>query len=181
MTHDDKILELAGSLAKGESTVSGTYVLQGDRLLDYLHELPQHSPLPAVRSYWSKLGEKGSLPSRQHIDPTELSSSVLPHIVIIDIDETPHRRFRYRLVGTAVTGVFGADYTGSYMDELGLGDVFARIQAFYSLVCNDPQPALLNGYYETRSGLNFNVSPLVMPLSEDGVTIDSLFCAFVKS
>lgn len=85
------------------------------------------------------------------------------------------------MVGTAVADIFGADYTGRYLDEMGLGDVFARVVTFYTLVCNDPQPALLRGYYETQSGLAFNVVRLAMPLSSDGQTVDTLFCAVDKS
>ena len=40
---------------------------------------------------------------------------------MIDVEDEPQRRSRYRLVGTAVGNIFGADYTGRYMDEMGLG------------------------------------------------------------
>ena len=173
--------ELAGSLAKGDLTVSRSAVLQGAELKEFLDELPAKSSLLPIFDYWQRLAVTGSIPSRRDIDPTELIGSALPSIVLIDVEEPPQRRYRYRLVGTAVSGIFGADYTGRYLDEMGLGDVFDRVLAFYSLVCNDPQPALLRGSYETRSGLSFDVARLAMPLSQDGVQVDTLFCAVDKT
>lgn len=155
--------------------------MQGTELNEFLVELPDKSPLLPILNYWRGLGNPKSLPSRRDIDPTELTSSALPSIVLIDVEEAPQRRFRYRLVGTAVSGIFGADYTGLYLDEMGLGDVFDRVVAFYTLICNDPQPALLRGSYETRSGLSFDVARLAMPLSEDGDRVDTLFCAVDKT
>ena len=181
MAKSDEYQELAGSLASGDMTVSQSHVVQGDELRQFLGSLPPKSPLPAVLDYWLGLQNSDRIPARRDLDPTAMDSATLPHIVIIDVEEEPQRRFRYRMVGTAVGTIFGADYSGRYMDELGLGDVFARVVTFYTLICNDPQPAQLKGSYETRSGLTFDVARLAMPLSEDGKHIDSLFCAFDKS
>ena len=95
---------------------------------------------------------------------------------MIDVEDGSERRFRYRLVGTGVTQIFGADYTGNYLDEMGLGQVFDRIKAFYSLVCDEQRPALLHGSYVAKSGLAFNVARLAMPLTEDGDRVSTLFC-----
>lgn len=182
MTDEDvERQELAGGLAKGEVTVSQAYVLQGQKLRDHFQSFPPGAPIPKAHGFWTALHDRGGIPSRRDIDPTGIPSDTLPHIVMIDVSETPKRRFRYRLVGTAVEKIFGADYTGRYMDEMGLGAVLDRIQAFYSLVCNDPQPALLTGSYEAKSGLTFEVGRLAMPLSEDGTRIDTLFCAVQKT
>ena len=181
MAKSDDDQELAGRRASGDTTISESLVVQGDELRRFLDSLPPKSPLPPVLDYWRSIQSDDSIPSRRDLDPTTMDSASLPHIVIIDVEEEPRRRFRYRLVGTAVGTIFCADYSGRYKDELGLGDVFARVVTFYTLVCNDPQPALLRGSYETRSGLTFDVARLAMPLSEDGKHIDALFCAFDKT
>ena len=95
---------------------------------------------------------------------------MLPNFVLLDIKEVSQRRFRYRLAGTEVSGIFCADYTGRYLDEMGLDEVFVRVIAFYSLVFNDPQPALLQGSYETQSGFTFDVARLAMPIFRPWVT-----------
>jgi hypothetical protein len=173
--------ELANSLATGDLTVSHSYVLQGEELENLFNSFSAKSPLPSAFLYWKSLLTSNRLPSRRDVDPTNMEITVLPSIVMLDVEEVPQRRFRYRLVGTEVSGIFGADYTGRYLDEMGLGEVFARVAAFYSLICNDPRPAMLKGSYETQSGLTFNVDRLAMPLSDDGSRVSTLFCVFEKT
>lgn len=168
--------ELAGELATGNVTVSQAYVMLGEQLDDYLNSFPPDSPLRNALSYWQDLRSRDDLPTRQDINPTDLKAETLPHIVMIDVEEERQRRFRYRLVGTAVVKIFGADYTGNYLDEMGLDAVFDRIQAFYSLVCNDPQPALLTGAYLAKSGVEFQMTRLAMPLFGNGGQVVTLFC-----
>ncbi len=176
MVSDEGEHELAGDLATGDVTVSQAYVVQGDQLSGHLDNLPPDSPLRNAFTYWHHLRSEGGLPSRQDINPTDLDAETLPHIVIIDVEDDRKRRFRYRLVGTAVVKIFGVDYTGNYLDEMGLDLVFDRIQAFYSLVCNDPQPALLTGSYFAKSGAEFQVTRLAMPLFNGDGLVNALFC-----
>lgn len=168
--------ELAGELASGKLTVANTYVMQDDTLCEHLETLPSNSPVRVAHDYWQTLTSNGHAPTRQSIDPTAVSAETLPHIVLIDVEHGPELRFRYRLVGTGVTRIFGADYTGNYLDEMEQGQVFGRIQAFYSLVCEDMRPSMLYGSYVAKSGIAFDVARLVMPLSDDGNRADALFC-----
>ena len=168
--------ELAGELATGNLAVSDAYVMQGDTLCEHLETLSPNSPIRDAYNYWLSLSNNGRVPTRQSIDPTAISVETVPHIVLIDVEYGPEQRFRYRLVGTGVTRIFGADYTGNYLDEMDQGQVFGRIQAFYSLVCKDQQPSMLYGSYLAKSGIAFDVARLVMPLSDDGNRVDALFC-----
>lgn len=169
--------ELAGDLAAGKVTVSDYYVMRDETLQGYLDELPLDAPLWRAHAYWQNLNARGTLPARRDIDPTEVGGETLPHIVLIDIEEEPIRRFRYRLVGTSVAKIFGADYTGKYLDEMSLGKVFDRVKALYGLVCAEPRPALLTGSYGVKSsGTTFHVARMAMPLSDDGKRVDTLFC-----
>lgn len=168
--------ELAGELASGKLTVSDAYVMQDETLHGHLETLPPMSPVQEAYAYWQALSKNGRNPARQAIDPTTIGVETLPHIVLIDVEDRPERRFRYRLVGTGVTRIFGADYTGNYLDEMGQGQVFGRIQAFYSLVCDEQRPALLHGSYVAKSGIAFDVARLAMPLTEDGDRVSTLFC-----
>lgn len=168
--------ELAGELATGNLAVSDAYVMQGDTLCEHLETLQPNSPIRDAHNYWQSLSNNGRAPTRQSIDPTAVSVETIPHIVLIDVEYGPQQRFRYRLVGTGVTRIFGSDYTGKYLDEMDRGQVFGRIQEFYSLVCKDQQPSMLYGSYVSKSGISFDVARLVMPLSDDGNRVDALFC-----
>jgi CheY-like chemotaxis protein len=67
--------------------------------------------------YW--LAKRGDLPwpDRHAIDPTDLAD-ILPNLVIVEIvGEGEARRFRYRLIGTAIVTAYGRDATGRFIDE----------------------------------------------------------------
>jgi CheY-like chemotaxis protein len=67
--------------------------------------------------YW--LAKRGNLPwpDRRSIDPAELAD-ILPNLGIVEIvGAGGGRRFRYRLVGTAIVEAYGRDSTGKFVDE----------------------------------------------------------------
>jgi CheY-like chemotaxis protein len=67
--------------------------------------------------YW--LGKRGTLPwpDRHAIDPADLTD-ILPNLGIVEIvGEGDARRFRYRLIGTAIVKAYGRDSTGRFIDE----------------------------------------------------------------
>jgi hypothetical protein len=57
--------------------------------------------------YWNRLAEAfGRMPGRAAIDPLDLPVELLPNIFLVDVvrDEgQPAARFRFRLLGTAIT------------------------------------------------------------------------------
>ena len=120
MTSEKAYRELASSLARVDTTVSRYFIVQEAELERYLNKLPAMSPLPEVYRYWPNLRHEDSLPARGDLDPTTMDIRTLPSIVMIDVEDEPQRRFRYRLVGTAVGNIFRADYTGCYLCEMGL-------------------------------------------------------------
>jgi hypothetical protein len=67
---------------------------------------------------WAALCADGGLPGRNDIDPLKLPRAVLPHILLIDVEDGAARRFRWRLIGTHTTTVLGRDSTGRYLDEV---------------------------------------------------------------
>ena len=93
--------------------------------------------------YW--LAKRGNLPwpDRRSIDPTDLAD-ILPNLGIVEIvGAGGERRFRYRLVGTAIVKAYGRDSTGKFVDEtltgayrdfvIGLlGEVAATGRAIYA-------------------------------------------------
>jgi CheY-like chemotaxis protein len=73
--------------------------------------------LRRLYDYW--LAKRGTLPwpDRRAIDPTDLTD-ILPHLGIVEIiGAGDERRFRYRLIGTAIVGAYGNDPTGRFIDE----------------------------------------------------------------
>ena len=60
---------------------------------------------------------EGRLVSRADVRPRLIGPRALPTVVIIDVEEAP-RRYRLRLVGTALVRLTGHDNTGRTFDEL---------------------------------------------------------------
>ena len=85
------------------------------------YPVPEEFDDPRLRrlfDYWFGKFRDGRLPSRTDIDLTEIPD-LLGHINIIEVERDGGRlRFRYTLWGTAVTELFGRDYTGHYLDDI---------------------------------------------------------------
>lgn len=76
--------------------------------------------------YWAAARQDKLMPSRADIDPITIPRQLLPNITLMDVISSPIR-FRYRLMGTAVTEMLGFDWTGRYVDELpGAGEIVHR-------------------------------------------------------
>ena len=71
--------------------------------------------------YWLDARGDQPWPDRRAIDPADLKE-ILPNLAIIEILGAPaNRRFRYRLVGTAIVSVYGTNPTGKFIDEITAG------------------------------------------------------------
>src|SRR4051812_22620200 len=70
--------------------------------------------------YWRSKAPPGRLPGRQHIDPLDIPH-LLPGVALFDVLRNgTGLRFRWRLIGTALVDAIGDDYTGRFVDEVGL-------------------------------------------------------------
>ena len=82
---------------------------------------PMASPkLHQMRDYWLSARGSRQMPSRRDIDPISIPH-LLPNIVLTNVFRDP-LRFRYRLIGTAITAVTGRDATGRWLNEELYGD-----------------------------------------------------------
>jgi hypothetical protein len=66
--------------------------------------------------YWDAKRGTHDVPSRLDIDPLELPRQ-LANIFFVEIEEAP-RRYRYRMVGSALTEIVKEDVAGRYVDEM---------------------------------------------------------------
>lgn len=74
--------------------------------------------LRKLAGYWYSQRAERILPSRDDVDPLDLPSGVLPNIILLDIvGSARYRRFRFRLVGTAIYTHVGRELTGLHIDE----------------------------------------------------------------
>ncbi|HZS85657.1 MAG TPA: PAS domain-containing protein [Stellaceae bacterium] len=125
--------------------------------------------------YWDRKRGGRAMPARRDLDPTEIPK-LLPHLRITEIIEGG-RRFRYRLVGTAIVEAFGSDFTGKYVDELYSPERAAAIESNYRRVCAEKRPIFRRSRYITLKGYDIIANRLLAPLSENGREVDIVIAA----
>ncbi len=127
--------------------------------------------------YWNHLAQRlGRLPKRSEVDPLELPTGLLPNIFLIDVVRvagSPVSRFRFRLLGAAITaretvrpGQFLDDYSPTIADDMTrqyLDCLERRVSIRRTSLAWD---------HPTKEFIYYHV--MLLPLSDDGVTVDTL-------
>ncbi|MGH6914064.1 MAG: PAS domain-containing protein, partial [Geminicoccales bacterium] len=130
-------------------------------------------PTPALRrlyDYWNLLREGRPMPARRDVDPVEIPD-LLPNIVLLDVVGGQPRRFRLRLMGTAITDRLGEN-TGRYLDDIGLGTAYGEIAANYGKCVRTREPAFSESDYLTEARKYVRVWRLALPLSDNGQDVN---------
>lgn len=131
--------------------------------------------IQALVDHWLDLHPAPSiLPGRQHIDPEALSrlhKNVLPHIWLLDVEANP-RRYRLRLIGSALTGAGSPGRPGRFLDEVDTtGVVTERVNP----VVDSRRPAFRRGApVLPHSKAVAELENVYLPLATDGVQVDMI-------
>ena len=130
--------------------------------IDDLHD----NRLRRLRDYWQGLRGTAAIPAKEAIDPLDFRY-VLGYVTLVDVESNP-RRYRFRLDGSRLVELSGMNYTGKYLDELGLPDYIDFIAAGYDLVVETLQPFAYRkeGDFDQKV---FDEETLILPLGHDGV------------
>ncbi len=86
-----------------------------------------------VYDHWQRLAlQRGGVPFREDLNPADVPG-LLPYLFIVEkIRETG--RFFFRLSGTAIRDIMGAENTRHFLDELLHGDDLATVAAMFDQV-----------------------------------------------
>jgi len=126
-----------------------------------------HDPrLKRLYGYWRERCAGAEMPPRAAIDPLDFRY-ILGYVTLVDVEPAP-RRYRFRLDGSILAMLSGMDYTGKYLDQLGMPDYIAFIVASYDRVVDRRHPYAYRkeGAFDTKS---FDEETLILPLGSDGV------------
>jgi hypothetical protein len=126
--------------------------------------------LRQLHDYWRSKLKGREIPSRADIEPTEIPK-LLPYTALIDVESNP-RRFRWRLVGTHITGAMGYDYTGFYFDEKYSGPALIDLMAVYERVLQSKEPIRHFGRPTFADKHYAKYESTHLPLSRDGPSVD---------
>jgi hypothetical protein len=136
-----------------------------------------HPKIAEVIRHWQGLAPApGLLPGRQHFDPIRVPQ-LLPHLWLVDVVPDDPRRFRTRLVGSAVVaarvpirpGLFLSDVM-TPEERLRAGDLFDRI-VHQKHVDWRRGPSVLQHMEHIHS-----LERVMMPMAADGSSVDMLLC-----
>jgi hypothetical protein len=130
--------------------------------------------LKALEAYWRSKRRGDALPRRRDIDPWEMRA-FLPHVFLVAVTQNP-LRFWFRSVGGSISENFGENITGKYIDELDLEDDMQKeIIADYKTAATEARPVYSRcEYVKGDDQRHLRYERLLLPLSSDGQTIDTL-------
>ena len=116
----------------------------------------------AVAIWREKAGESG-LPPRTQFTARTLRA-FLPHVSTVDLVETDSsRRFRFRLMGTAVSQLLG-DHTGKFVDEAVVSPFRERWLAVMEAAIKAGAPLRIFGRLEYRQQDFIAMDMMIAPL-----------------
>lgn len=121
--------------------------------------------LQRLYDYWGERRAPAAMPARAAIDPLDFRY-ILGYVTLVEVELAP-RRYRFRLDGSILAMLSGMDYTGKYLDQLGMPDYVDFVAASYDRVVDHLQPYAYRkqGAFDTKS---FDEETLILPLGRDG-------------
>jgi hypothetical protein len=132
---------------------------------------PAYPVLADALDYWEHKRGARFAPARADIEPLDMVQ-VLPRIMLADVSYEP-LEFRYRLSGTGIARVHGAEPTGLQPRELEPAEYGALIDSHYRQCVTERRPFLhliiLDTTHRARA-----YARLLLPLSSDGERVTML-------
>jgi len=114
--------------------------------------------------YWLSLRKDGALPARRDVDPLQIPL-LLPHVMLVEAlpDE---QDFRYRLVGTHIARIHGADNTGKCVSECFAPRECAQVVVLYRRTVREVAVIVHRGRPRRRDNRLLDYEIVHMPLAD---------------
>ncbi|GLQ04859.1 PAS domain-containing protein [Sneathiella chinensis] len=131
-------------------------------------------------SYYLEIHPGNRMPARSDFDPFRVPAA-LPEIVLVDVDPQP-LRFRFRVVGSAVSDSMELDPTGRFLDE-----VYPGIEERYPhtdrvRVVETGLPVYRYGPASLPYRTDYHdLERLHLPLSKDGASVDMILSIMIHN
>ena len=138
-----------------------------------LDEVDQFDELAPVLAWWRSTGAP---PTVSAFSPFVIPTRLLPNTTLFDVEEGP-RRYRVRLMGTAIADHFGGDATGRYLDEVFAPAAYDIVRSGFDSPVATGTPHFAARVYNTMQGREISFSRLVLPLADDRGRIIRLISA----
>lgn len=129
--------------------------------------------LAALHQWWlTKAATRDALPRRADFEPLDMRA-LLPDLYMVDVlRQTTALRFRYRLIGTAITQRTGRDVTGRFFEDIYPAELLADFSASFRWIVAEGRPLRSYGDMEFSSQGYLGFEALEVPLATDGNQVD---------
>ncbi len=124
-----------------------------------------------LHAYWQERRGGRVAPSRADIDPVDLPASLLPHLLLIDVEHDP-LDFRYRLAGTAADHIHGLRLRGVRVLDLKPAPFARMLHEDLVRMAQDLAPQYVRHGFTNREARVRRFRVLRLPLSDDGARLD---------
>jgi hypothetical protein len=136
------------------------------------------SRLKRLLSEWEARQRNRDFPARGDFTPFDLKY-ILGNLSLIDVAYDP-LRFHFRIHGSNLAERLGKEMTNKSADELPNPDFATRVQRQFTEVIQRRAPMIFSNESEYPGDhLPHEVEALLLPLSDDGKTIDMIMSAVV--
>jgi hypothetical protein len=125
----------------------------------------QNAEIQQALDYWRAIRGLRTMPALDDMDVLQIPRNVLAHITLVDIEYEPKMRFRWRLIGTAVTTILQRDMTGRYWDEIYSEDVFNLFAEPTNYVLQNRKPMRFTAKAHVADREFYDAEHIYMPLS----------------
>lgn len=116
--------------------------------------------------YWDDRRRGRVAPGRVDIDPLDLSPSLLPHVVLIDVEHEP-LDFRYRLAGTAADHIHGMGLKGVRVLDLRPERFATLLHGDLVRMTEDLMPQFVRHGFTNQAAKTRRFRVLRLPLCDD--------------
>ena len=132
--------------------------------------------LRGLWEYWKSKRAGTTLPGRAAISPHEMRPW-LGNLLLMDVVEEG-RDFRYRLHGTQLVQLFGADLTGRLVSALGVPDVDRLLAEGRRVV--ESRDAHYTEETVVAEKQHIAIAKLILPLASNGSDVDMLIVGIYR-
>jgi hypothetical protein len=135
----------------------------------------RHPILKRMVAHWDEKRGVRDWPLRSDLDPLEFWFAV-GYVSLIDVSSAARpdrRRYFFRLDGTRQVELFGADFTGKYLDDVADAEAAQVAEVSFGAAVEQGEPQ-----YHVRQ-VEFKARPIqyeivILPLSRTGEAVDML-------
>ena len=124
---------------------------------------------------WESRRQGRLLPARRSFDIMDFKY-IVGSLNLVDVERNP-MRFRYRVHGTNCVNILGYDMTGKYVDDYPDPAYRRRVGENFRGVVETRAPRCDIGRRAIVDGRIIRFEALILPLADDGETVDKLMIA----